>query len=144
MIDAAAIEPDARVLEIGTGYGFQTALIAVLAREVVSIERWPRLAERARANLERAGLDNVEVHSADGWKGWPEGAPYSAIVVSAAADRLPNALVEQLDEKGRLVIPLKRRGSDDVILFERRKGKLVELGLLTPARFVPLVRGGPE
>ena len=144
MIDAAAIEPDARVLEIGTGYGFQTALIAELAGAVVSIERWPRLAERARANLERAGLRNVEVHVADGWKGWPEGAPYSAIVVSAAADRLPNALVEQLDEKGRLVIPLKRRGSDDVIVFERRKGKLVELGLLTPARFVPLVRGGPE
>ena len=134
MIDAAAIGPDGRVLEIGTGYGFQTALIAVLAKAVVSIERSPRLAERARSNLDRAGLENVEVHAADGWKGWPEGAPYSAIVVSAAAD---------LDEKGRLVVPLKRRGSDDVILFERRKGKPVELGLLTPARFVPLVRGEP-
>ncbi len=144
MIEAAAIEPDDRVLEIGTGYGFQTALLAVLAKEVVSIERSPRLADRARDNLKRTGLRNVEVHAADGWKGWPDRAPYAAIVVSAAADRLPDALVEQLDEKGRLVIPLKRRGSDDVILFERRKGKPVELGLLTPARFVPLVRGGPE
>jgi protein-L-isoaspartate(D-aspartate) O-methyltransferase len=144
MIDAAAVQPDDRVLEIGTGYGFQTALMAVLAKEVVSIERSPRLAERARSNLERAGLHNVEMHSADGWKGWPDRAPYAAIVVSAAADRMPEALVEQLDERGRLVIPLKHRGSDDVILFERRKGKLVELGLLTPARFVPLVRGEPE
>lgn len=144
MIDAAAIEPEDRVLEIGTGYGFQTALIAVLAQEVVSIERSPRLAERAHTNLERAGLRNVEVHAADGWKGWPERAPYAAVIVSAAADRMPDALVEQLDEKGRLVVPLKRRGSDDVILIERRKGKPVELGLLTPARFVPLVRGEPE
>jgi protein-L-isoaspartate(D-aspartate) O-methyltransferase len=144
MIDAAAIQPDDRVLEIGTGYGFQTALMAVLAKEVVSIERSPRLAKRARSNLESAGLHNVEVHAADGWKGWPDRAPYGAAVVSAAADRMPDALVEQLDEEGRLVVPLKRRGSDDVILFERRKGKLVEVGLLTPARFVPLVRGEPE
>jgi len=141
MIDAAEIDPEDRVLEIGTGYGFQTALMAVLATEVVSIERSPRLAEKARSNLESAGLHNVEVHSADGWKGWPNRAPYAAIVVSAAADRLPDALVDQLDEKGRLVVPIKRRGSDDVILYERRKGTAVELGLLTPARFVPLVHG---
>ena len=145
MIEAAEVGPDDRVLEIGTGYGFQTALLAVLAREVVSIEIYPELAERSRRNLEACGHANAEVHVGDGWKGFPEKAPYDAIVVSAAADEMPRALVAQLREGGRLVIPLKRGRSDDVVVFRKRAGgDLVEERLVTPARFVPLVHGRPD
>lgn len=142
MIEAARVGPENRVLEIGTGYGFQTALLAVLAREVVSIERYPKLAEQARHNLLRAGLTNVDVHVGDGWEGWPERAPYDAMIVSAAAAEVPRALVAQLREGGRLVVPLKRGRSDDVVMLVKGPdGELIEERLITPARFVPLVRG---
>ena len=141
MIDAAAPEPTDKVLEIGSGYGFQTALLALLADRVISVERWPLLVEAARRNLERNGIEGASVYEGDGWKGWPEEAPYDVIVVSAAAEELPAALVEQLAEGGRLVIPVKRGGSDDVVLYRKEKGKLETVRLVTPARFVPLVRG---
>ena len=145
MIEAAEVGPEDRVLEIGTGYGFQTALLAVLAREVVSVERYPELAERSRRNLAAGGHDNVDVHLGDGWEGFPEKAPYDAIVVSAAADEMPQALVAQLCDGGRLVVPLKRGRSDDVVVFRKRAdGEMVEERLLTPARFVPLVHGRPD
>jgi protein-L-isoaspartate(D-aspartate) O-methyltransferase len=141
MIDAAAPKPTDKVLEIGSGYGFQTALLALLADRVISVERWPVLAEAARRNLERNGIEGASVYEGDGWKGWPEEAPYDVIVVSAAAEELPAALVEQLAEGGRLVIPVKRGGSDDVVLYRKEKGELETVRLVTPARFVPLVRG---
>ena len=144
MIDAADIEAKDRVLEIGTGYGFQTALIASLAKEVVSVERFSSLADTARGNLQRAGLMNVEVNVGDGWSGAPGRGPFGAIIVSAVADELPVALVDQLEDGGRLVIPLKAGGSDDVILFEKRSDKRVQTRLVTPARFVPLVRSVAE
>lgn len=140
MVEAAAPGPDDRVLEVGTGYGFQTALLALLATEVVSVERYERLAEAARANLERAGLTNVEVHVGDGWDGWPAKAPYDAIVVSAAAEQMPKALVEQLVDGGRLVVPLTRGRSDDVVVVVK-EGEATRERLITPARFVPLVKG---
>ncbi|MGH2806547.1 MAG: protein-L-isoaspartate(D-aspartate) O-methyltransferase [Actinomycetota bacterium] len=141
MVVAVAPQPDSKILEIGTGYGYQTAALAVLAREVVSIERHEALAVAARANLERAGLDNATVVVGDGWEGWEPKAPYDGIVVSAAAASLPEALGEQLAEGGRLVIPVTTRGSDDVLLFEKHDGALQEIRLITPARFVPLVKG---
>ena len=141
MIDAAAPRSTDKVLEIGSGYGFQTALLALLADRVISIERWPVLVEAAQRNLERNGIEGASVYEGDGWKGWPEEAPYDVIVVSAAADEVPRALVEQLGEGGRLVIPVKRGGSDDVVLYRKEKGKLETVRLVTPARFVPLVRG---
>ncbi len=144
MIDAARVQGDDRVLEVGTGYGFQTALLAKLAREVISVERHAGLAEAARKNLKRAGIDNASVIVGNGWDGAPGAAPFEAIVVAAAADEVPRALVEQLAEGGRLVIPVKRGGSDDVLLFEKKEGELIEMRLVTPARFVPLVQGGPE
>ena len=140
MIDAAAPKPTDKVLEIGSGYGFQTALLALLADRVFSVERWPGLAEAARSNLERNGIEGVDVYVGDGWKGWPDEAPYDVIVVSAAAEELPEALVEQLAEGGRLVIPVKRGGSDDVVLYRKENGRLETVRLVTPARFVPLVR----
>ena len=144
MIDAAEVGPGDRVLEVGTGYGFQTALLAKIASWVFSIERHPPLAEGARARLARAGIENVSVVIGDGWRGIPEEAPFDAIVVSAAAPELPAALGAQLSVGGRLVIPLTTGQSDDVILFRRTGTELVRVRLVTPARFVPLVRGDPD
>lgn len=140
MIDAAEIQPNDRVLEVGTGLGFQTALLAHLAAEIVSIDRLASLVEDARANLAGAGIENVEVVVGDGWKGWPDKAPYAAIIVSAGAAELPTAFEEQLVEGGRLVIPLSGGLGDDVYVFRKVEAKLVRDRLLTPARFVPLVR----
>ena len=144
MVEAAKVGPDDRVLEVGTGYGFQTALLARLAREVVSIERSEVLARGAVHNLERASIANASVIVGDGWEGCREREPYDAIVVSAAASEVPRAFVEQMNEGGRLVIPVARAGSDDVLLFVRREGRLEKIALLTPARFVPLVPGAPS
>lgn len=144
MVDSVDVGSDDRVLEIGTGYGFQTALLADLGAEVISIERHAELAEEAARNLDRQGVTNATVHTGDGWKGWPEGAPYDAIVVSAAATDVPGALVDQLAEAGRMVIPLKTPLSDEVTLFEKREGALQRLHVVTPARFVPLVPGEAE
>lgn len=141
MVEAARIEASHRVLEVGTGYGFQTALMALLAGEVVSVERYPRLAQRARTNLDRAGISNVEVYVGDGWEGFSERSPYDAIVVSAAAEEVPALLVEQLREGGRLVVPLKRGRSDDVVALVKGPGDVLHERLITPARFVPLVKG---
>lgn len=145
MIEAAHVGPDDLVLEIGTGYGFQTALLAVLAKEVVSVERYPSLAERARSNLRESGALNADVYVGDGWEGWPERAPYDAMVVSAAAAEIPRALVAQLRAGGRLVVPLKRGRSDDVVaLVKGADDEMLEERLITPARFVPLVKGRPD
>jgi protein-L-isoaspartate(D-aspartate) O-methyltransferase len=144
MIDAAAPRADDLVLEVGTGFGFQTALLATLARHVVSIERWDTLARAARANLQRAGMENVEVIVGDGWLGSPEHAPFDAIVVSAAAAELPVPLTEQLADGGRLVVPLRTAFADQVYLYQK-KGERVKRGrLVSPARFVPLVHDPPK
>ncbi|MDP9066950.1 MAG: protein-L-isoaspartate(D-aspartate) O-methyltransferase [Actinomycetota bacterium] len=144
MIEAAKVGPRDRVLEVGTGFGYQTALLAQLADQVVSIERSALLAEQARKNLEQAGIEKVAVLVGDGWKGVPEEAPFDAIVVSAAATEVPPALQDQLAEGGRLVIPVKGASSDEVLLFVRRGGSVERIALLTPARFVPLVKDGVQ
>lgn len=140
MVDAAAIEPGEHVLEVGTGYGFQTAILGWRASTVTSIERVEELAQAARANLERAGVTTAIVVGGDGWLGVPDHAPFDAIVVSAAASEVPPAIVEQLRDGGRLVIPLSEVRDDAVYVFEKVAGKLANRRLLTPARFVPLVR----
>lgn len=140
MIDVAEIDPGDRVLEVGTGYGFQTALLGRVAGNVVSIELHPRLARVAEENLQAAGINNVSVVVGDGWAGHQEAAPYAAVIVSAAASELPAALVEQLAEGGRLVIPLRERGGDNVYLFRKKPTGITRDLLVTPARFVPLVR----
>jgi protein-L-isoaspartate(D-aspartate) O-methyltransferase len=144
MVDAADLLPGDRVLEIGTGFGFQTALMATLAGEVISVERYASIAEQARANLDDVGISNAEVVVGDGWLGWPERAPYEAVIVSAAATEVPSALGEQLVAGGRLVIPLRVGVGDEVVLFVKHGDELVRARLLTPARFVPLVQGTPE
>ena len=144
MVAAARPPEGGRVLEVGTGYGYQTAVLARLVGErgrVWSIERFETLARRARVNLAADGVTNAEVVVGDGRLGYPQGAPYDAIVVSAAAAEVPPALAEQLSEGGALVIPLRRAGSDDVWVYVKRAGRLEAERLLTPARFVPLVPG---
>ncbi len=137
-----ALRGDERVLDVGTGSGYQAAVLAELAQEVHTIERIPQLAEQARANLGAAGYgDRVHLHVGDGTRGVPDAAPFAAIAVAAATLEAPPALYEQLEERGRLVVPVG--GSD---------GQWLEVAVRTPegpavlrtvpCRFVPLVAGG--
>jgi protein-L-isoaspartate(D-aspartate) O-methyltransferase len=138
MVAALELEGDERVLEVGTGYGFQTALLAALARKVWSVERWPDLAETAHANLDRHGAANAEVVVGDGSEGLPGRAPFDAVVVSAAFPSVPEPLADQVIPGGRVVHPVGSGGHEDVVLFERRADGLVRRRSLTGARFVRL------
>jgi protein-L-isoaspartate(D-aspartate) O-methyltransferase len=126
------------VLEIGTGYGWQTALLARLAGEVWSIERWEDIARTARANLERRVIENAHVVVGDGTLGLPELAPYTAILVAAAFPNVPPPLAEQLADAGRLVQPIGSGGADEVILFQKRSGVLERTRFVSGAHFVRL------
>ena len=136
MVEALALEGDERVLEIGTGYGWQTALLARLGREVFSVERFADLAETARASL--ADRENVVIVVGDGSEGLPEHAPFDAILVAAAYKSVPAPLAEQLAEGGRLVQPLGPGGAEDVFLFEKRRGALHRVRWVSGAHFVRL------
>ncbi len=127
-----------RVLEIGTGSGYQTALLARLAGHVYSVERVRELHERAAGVLTSLGVANVTLTCADGTDGWPEHAPYDAIVVGAGAPDVPRPLVDQLAEGGRLVVPVGDREEQRLVLLERRGGKLLRTDY-DPVRFVPLL-----
>lgn len=139
MLDALDLTGDEHALEVGTGYGYQTALLAQLAGSVVSVERFADLAETARTNLDRHGVRNVTVVVGDGTRGWPPGAPYDVILVSAAFPSVPYPLIEQLREGGRLVQPMGEGGADDVTMFRRTSAGLKRVRLITPAHFVPLI-----
>jgi protein-L-isoaspartate(D-aspartate) O-methyltransferase len=138
MVQALDLSSSDGVLEIGTGYGWQTGLLARLANEVWSVERWDDIARTARMHLERQGIDNATVVVGDGSAGLPEHAPYDAILVAAAFPHVPAPLVEQLADGGRLVQPIGLGGADEVILFERRGGVLEHKRLVTGAHFVRL------
>jgi protein-L-isoaspartate(D-aspartate) O-methyltransferase len=127
-----------RVLEVGTGSGYQTVLLAHLVAQVFSIERIPALMQQARDNIQRAGVNNVSVLLGDGTIGWREYAPYDAILVSAGAPSIPKPLLDQLAEGGRLLIPVGDRDEQKLILAERRNGQ-VEVRDGAPVRFVPLL-----
>jgi protein-L-isoaspartate(D-aspartate) O-methyltransferase len=130
-----------RVLEVGTGSGYQAAVLSRLARQVVTLERYRTLADAARARLKTLGYDNVEVLLGDGLSGEPLRAPYDRIIVTAAAEEVPPALVEQLAEGGIMILPLgPHRGPQDLVKITKSKDGLKRETLL-PVRFVPLLPG---
>jgi len=139
MVEALELEGSERVLEIGAGYGWQSAVLGRLAAEVWSVERWGDLAAAARTHLARQGATNVGVGVGDGSEGLPEQAPYDAILVAAACPRVPSPLVAQLVEGGRLVQPIGSGGDEEVVVFVKRDGRLDRLGTVAEARFVPLI-----
>lgn len=138
---ALELSPSSKVLEVGTGSGYQTAVLSRLACRVYSIERHEELAAQARATLERLGYRNVEVITGDGALGLAQLAPYDAIVVSAAAPQIPQALLEQLSEGGRMVIPVGSPEIQQLQLVSKVNGKL-RMKVLENCRFVPLVSNG--
>jgi protein-L-isoaspartate(D-aspartate) O-methyltransferase len=138
MVQALDVVDEARVLEVGTGLGFQTAILASLCREVVSVEWFADIAQQARENLDAAEIGNVTLVVGDGSLGLPDRAPYDAIIVAAAAPEVSAPLVAQLVEDGRLVQPLGPGGDERVTRFVKRSGRLAEHATLTGAHFVPL------
>jgi protein-L-isoaspartate(D-aspartate) O-methyltransferase len=146
MVAALGLTGRERVLEVGTGLGWQTALLARLATCVWSVERWPDLADHARASLRRLHIENVEIVVGDGTEGIPDHAPYEAIIVSAAFTSVPAPLTSQLAAGGRLVQPLGPGGAEEVVLFSKARSDLKRRRMLTRAHFVRLrgLHGFPE
>jgi protein-L-isoaspartate(D-aspartate) O-methyltransferase len=141
MVQALELRGDEKVLELGTGSGYEAAILAELAQKVVTVECVPELAESARQVLDKLGYSNIEVHIAGKILGWPEGAPYDAIIVSAGAPTVPQVLLEQLAWNGRLVIPVGSRWQQDLLRVTKlRKGNNVEN--LGGCYFVPLIGEG--
>jgi protein-L-isoaspartate(D-aspartate) O-methyltransferase len=136
MTELLELDGSEKVLEIGTGSGYQAAVLAKLAREVWSIEIVPELARRAEADLRRLGYANVHVRDGDGYRGWPEQAPFDAIIVTAAPGHVPEPLVEQLALGGRMVLPVGDRSQDLVLLVRGEEG--VRQERLLGVRFVPM------
>ena len=135
-------KPTDVVLEIGTGSGYQAAVLAQIVKKVYSVERISKLAEFAKKNLRMLGINNVEVVVGDGWYGLPEHAPYNGIIVTAAPEDVPKPLLDQLADEGRLVIPI---GTDFQRLWViRREGEIFERIPSIPVRFVPLISEKPE
>lgn len=139
MTEVLGVEPGDRVLEIGTGSGYQAAVLAEMGAEVYTIERLESLSEDARRTLEELGYGNVRFRVGDGTRGWPEEAPFDGILVTAAAPEPPDSLLRQLDEDGgRLVIPVGTRGTQDLTLYVRR-GEEIRSETFMGCRFVPLL-----
>jgi protein-L-isoaspartate(D-aspartate) O-methyltransferase len=142
MTEVAGPSKKKKALEIGTGSGYQAAILAETTDIVYSIEIIPELAAEATATLSDLGYRNVEVRAGDGYSGWPEHAPFDLILVTAAADKIPEPLIDQLAEGGRLVIPVGRPGAtQELKLVIKKKGK-VEISRLMYVRFVPFKRSG--
>ena len=141
MTEQLDVRPEHRVLEVGTGSGYQAAILARLARQVVTVERYRTLADAARRRLERAGLTNVTVIPGDGLAGVPDHAPYDRIIVTAAAERVPEVLVEELTEGGVMVLPLGPHGDAQRLVRLTRTDTALEREDLIWVRFVPLLPG---
>ena len=138
MTEALAPQPGDRVLEIGTGSGYQAAVLAELVKEVWTIEIVEPLAETAAGVLEAQGYENVHVKAGDGYAGWPEQAPFDAIIVTCAPDHVPPALVEQLRDGGRMMIPVGPEHGAQELFMMRKRGDVIERESVLPVRFVPM------
>ncbi len=142
MTELARPKPGDRVLEVGTGSGYQAAVLAAAGCRVWTIEIFEALADEARERLGRLGFRDVVVRHGDGYAGWREEAPFDAVVVTAGADAVPPALIEQLAPEGRLVMPVGDPYTDQrLVLLEKDKAGRVSTRYLVPVRFVPLLRG---
>ena len=141
MTEQLALRPHHRVLEVGTGSGYQAAVLSRLAREVVSIERYRTLAEQARGRLAALGYDNVEVVTGDGFAGVPGKAPYDRIIVTAAAEHVPQTLLDQLDDDGVMILPLGPHGGSQHIIKLTKSTTGIARENLIAVRFVPLLPG---
>jgi len=141
MTEQLGVRPQHKVLEIGTGSGYQAAILSRLAHEVVSIERYRTLAEAARARLETLGYQNVEIRSGDGLAGAPDRAPFDRIIVTAAAETVPETLVEQLADDGVMLLPLGPHGGMQRLVKVTKSGGDVQQEELLGVRFVPLLPG---
>jgi protein-L-isoaspartate(D-aspartate) O-methyltransferase len=142
MTEQLCLTPGDRVLEVGTGSGYQAAVLAEIVRDVYSIERIPELARAAAARLARLGYANVHIREGDGTQGWPEAAPYDAIMVTAAADDIPPVLIAQLNVSGRLIMPVGGSYEAQVLmLLERKTPEEISSRRLWAVRFVPLISG---
>ena len=141
MTQALELKGDEKVLEIGTGSGYQTAILARLAKRVISVERIPELIESAKRILDKLGYTNIEIHKVNDASGWAEDAPYNAIIVTAGAPHIPDTLIEQLVTGGRLVIPVGSKWEQDLLrVIKNKKGNKVEN--MGGCRFVPLIGEG--
>ncbi len=140
MTEAIDPKPDYKVLEIGTGSGYQAAVLAKIVREVYTIEIVPELGTTAKARLEKLGYNNVRVKVSDGYHGWPEHAPYDAIMVTAAAEFVPPPLLAQLKEGGKIIIPIGSPYMNQTLMLIEKKGKKVTTKSLLPVVFVPFTR----
>jgi protein-L-isoaspartate(D-aspartate) O-methyltransferase len=140
MIQAAEIEPRDTVLEVGAGSGYAAAVISRIAAKVVAIERQHDLVEIATARLERLGYDNVAIIEGDGTKGWPDGAPYDAILAAASGSHVPRPLIEQLAPGGRLVMPVGDPGwTQELVKVTKQESGILKQESLGGVRFVPLI-----
>jgi len=139
MTQLLGVESTDKVLEIGTGSGYQTAVLARLAKEVFTVEIVPELGEAAKATLDRLGYANIQTRIGDGYVGWPEAAPFDAIIVTAAPDHIPQALVDQLASGGHMVIPVGEDVQDLMVLTKQPNGTTLDRRVV-PVAFVPLVR----
>jgi len=140
MTELLEVEEGDRVLEIGTGSGYQAAVLAELTPHVYTIEIIPTLAERAEETLRRLGYDAVEVKAGDGYLGWPDSAPFDGIIVTCAPEEVPGPLKEQLREGGRMVIPVGPQWTHQTLYVLTKKGDTLEQKEIIPVRFVPMVR----
>jgi protein-L-isoaspartate(D-aspartate) O-methyltransferase len=138
MTEKLNLKPEEKVLEIGTGSGYQAAVLAALGARVYSIEIIPELASHADKVLSAEGYENVHILAGDGYKGWPEQAPFDAVIVTCAPEKIPRALLNQLKEGGRMILPLGARFRQRLVICRKRDGKVVVEEDL-PVRFVPMV-----
>lgn len=138
MTEALSLEPHEKVLEIGTGSGYQAAVLGELVKEVYTIEIVPELARQSKERLQKLGYQNVTVKEGDGYKGWPEHAPFDAVIITAAPPSIPEALVEQLKVGGRMIVPVGTYYQELILLKKNKDGLQKET--LIPVRFVPMVK----
>ena len=140
MTEVLDLKPDDRVLEIGTGSGYQAAILAEIAHDVYTIEIIPVIGNRASKLLDEMGYTNIHIKIDDGYKGWPEEAPFDAVIVTCAPDKIPQSLIDQLREGGRIIIPVgSQYSAQHLIKGIKEKGRLITENVL-PVRFVPMVR----